>query len=358
LTEFSCVISPRKTKGANPGISSVSLAASIEAASRRPEIATLTPSFERLRAIAFPNPSLPPVTIATLVSKLRSIYLTYTSCNLRSLEVFEVAARRQSITAAAGELHITQSAVSRQVQELEKCLNVKLFIRSGPHLKVTAMGEALAKRIGLGMGTLQEAVHLARSTSQSRFMTLSILPSLNTKWFAPRLGKFIQSHPNFDLSIAATQKLVVDFDAEEIDAAICYGEGNWDNLNVELLAEETVTPVCSPAYAEQMGLKVPSDLHNVTLLQTEGKDNWGTWFRAAGIDHHASLKGPYLSDGSATLQAVINSQGVALGRSVLIDDDLQAGRIIAPFQLKLKASYSYWFVTPLHESTSANLIAL
>lgn len=277
---------------------------------------------------------------------------------LRSLQVFEVAARCQSFTAAAGELHITQSAVSRQVQELEQCLNIKLFIRSGPHLKVTATGEALAKRIGLAMGALQEAVHLARPTPEGRFMTLSILPSLNTKWFAPRLGRFIQSHPNFDLRIAATQKLVVDFDAEEIDAAIRYGEGNWGNLNVELLAEETVTPVCSPVYAERIGLEVPADLLNATLLQTEGKDNWGTWFRAAGIDHHAALKGPYLGDGSATLQAVINSQGVALGRSVLIDDDLQAGRIIAPFKLKLKASYSYWFVTPLHKSTSANLIAL
>ena len=277
---------------------------------------------------------------------------------LRSLQIFEVAARHQSFTAAAEALCITQSAVSRQVQELEQWLGIKLFVRSGPHLKVTATGKALAERIGQAMGSLHEAVQMARPTPHSRYLTLSMLPSLNTKWFAPRLGRFIQSHPDIDLRIAATQELVVDFDADEIDAAIRYGTGNWAHLSAELLAEETVTPVCTPAYAERVGLKVPADLLNATLLQTEGKDNWVTWFQAAGLEHHAAARGPYLGDGSAILQAVIDGQGVALGRSILIADDLQAGRIIAPFQLRLEASYSYWFVTPSHRIASANLSAV
>jgi LysR family glycine cleavage system transcriptional activator len=278
--------------------------------------------------------------------------------SLRSLQVFEVAARCQSFTAAANELCITQSAVSRQVQELEQWLDIKLFVRSGPHLKITATGKGLAERIDQAMGSLREAVQKARPTPHSHYITLSMLPSLNTKWFAPRLGRFIESHPGIDLRIAATQDLVVDFDADEIDAAIRYGTGNWAHLSAKLLAEETVTPVCSPAYAEQLGLKVPADLLNATLLQTEGKDNWTAWFQAAGLEHHAPSKGPYLGDGSAILQAVIDGQGVALGRSILIADDLQAGRIIAPFQLRLEASYSYWFVTPSHRIDSANLSAV
>ena len=277
---------------------------------------------------------------------------------LRSLEVFEVAARCQSFTAAANELFVTQSAVSRQVQELEQWLDLKLFVRSGPHLKVTATGKALAERIGQAMGTLREAVQMARPAPHNRYITLSMLPSLNTKWFAPRLGRFIQSHPDIDLRIAASRDLVIDFDADEIDAAIRYGTGNWPHLSADLLAEETVTPVCTPAYAERVGLKAPADLHNAILLQTESKDNWVAWFQAAGLEHRAAERGPYLGDGSAILQAVIDGQGVALGRSILIADDLQAGRIIAPFQLRLKSSYSYWFLTPSHRIASTNLSAV
>lgn len=277
---------------------------------------------------------------------------------LRSLQVFEVAARHQSFTAAAEELGITQSAVSRQVKELEQRLDIKLFVRSGPHLNVTATGKALAERIGQSMVSLREAIQLIRPTFHSRYITLSMAPSLNTKWFAPRLGHFIQSHPGIDLRVAASQVLVADFDADEIDAAIRYGTGDWANVNSELLAEETVTPVCSPAYAERVGLKVPADLLNTTLLQTESMDNWITWFKAAGLEHPAASKGPYLGDGSAILQAVIDGQGVALGRSILTADDLRAGRIIVPFQLRLKASYSYWLVTPSHRTASANLTAV
>lgn len=277
---------------------------------------------------------------------------------LRSLQVFEVAARCQSFTAAAEELFITQSAVSRQVQELEQWLDTRLFVRSGPHLKITKTGKAMAERISQAMDTLHDAVQIAQPRPNNRHITLSMLPSLNTKWFAPRLGQFIQAHPDIDLRIAATQDLTVDFEADEIDAGVRYGTGNWANLSAELLAEETVTPVCSPAHAEQMNLKVPTDLLNATLLQTAGNDNWAAWFQEAGIKHHTEPTGPYLGDGAATLQAAIDGQGIALGRSILIADDLQAGRITAPFQLHFKASYSYWFVTPSNRAVSNNLIAV
>ena len=278
--------------------------------------------------------------------------------SLRSLQVFEVAARHQSFTAAAEELCVTQGAVSRQVQELEQSLDTQLFVRSGPHITLTVTGSTLAGRIGYAMDSLREAVQMARPTSESRYITLSILPSLNTKWIAPRLGQFIQSHPDVELRIAASRDLVVDFDIAEIDAAIRYGAGKWANLKAELLATETVTPVCTRAYAEQIGLKEPRDLINATLLETASSDNWVTWFRAAGVESGIAPKGTYLGDGAAILQAAIDSQGVAMGRSVLIADDLQNERLFAPFQLQLKSTYSYWFVTPPNKTTSANLNAV
>ena len=276
---------------------------------------------------------------------------------LRSMQVFEVAARYQSFTAAADELFITQSAVSRQVQELEQSLNIKLFIRSGPHLKVTATGKALAERIGQSMNMLHEAVQMVRPASRSHYINLSMMPSLATKWFAPRLGQFIESNPDIDLRIAATQALVADFEAEEIDAAIRYGTGDWTNLNAELLAEEFMTPVCSPTYAERLELKEPADLLNATLMPTATKENWDTWFDAAGVEQRHKPRGTYIGDAAAILQAVIDGQGVALGRSVLMADDLQAGRIIIPFPVQLKSSYCYWFVTPTHIAANPKLIA-
>ena len=131
-----------------------------------------------------------------------------------------------------------------------------------------------------------------------------------------------------------------------------------NNLNAELLAEETMTPVCSLAYAERLGLKEPVDLLNATLLPTATKENWTSLFKSVRIELDAEPIGPYLGDGAALLQAVIDGHGVALGRSILIADDLRAGRIIAPFKLQLKSSFSYWFVTPSHKTASSNLIAI
>ena len=276
---------------------------------------------------------------------------------LRALQVFEAASRHGNFTGAAGELGVTQGAVSRKVQELESWLGQELFRRSGPKLTLTATGKALGVETGRALDILRAASDAAMPSPDRLHVTLSMLPSVAAKWLAPRLARFVRTHPQIDLRVSAARHFV-DFAADEIDAAIRYGKGNWPGLSADLLARETVTPVCARAYAEECGLKSPKDLLGATLLHSDIEEDWRAWFRAAGLEKSAIPRGPKLGDDTATLQAALDGQGVALGRSVLVADDIQAQRLIAPFHISLEASYSYWFVTPADTPASDNLRAV
>ncbi|GAB5467076.1 MAG: transcriptional regulator GcvA [Rhodospirillales bacterium] len=276
---------------------------------------------------------------------------------LRALEVFEAAARHQNFTAAGRDIGITQSAVSRQVTDLEAQLGCALFARSGPNVRLTPAGASLASGIGRGLEEMRRSVEAVSALRGGRVVTLSMLPSVAAKWLAPRLGRFTQAHPDLDLRISATRHLV-DFAAEGIDAAIRYGQGRWPGVQATLLGVETVRPVVTPEYARATGLSAPADLLRATLLYAEIAEDWRAWFAAVGLTEVRVPPGPKLGDDTAILQAALDHQGVALGRSLLVASDLESGRLVAPFPTALKASFSYWFVTPLHTKPSPGLTAV
>lgn len=261
---------------------------------------------------------------------------------LRSLEVFAVAARAGGFTAAGAELGITQSAVSRQIADLEAGLGVKLFQRRGAHVTATPAGNRLAVRLTAALGDIRAAV--ADAAVSERVVTLSMLPSVAAKWFAPRLGRFIVAHSDIDLRITASRHLV-DFAGEAIDAAIRYGRGPWPGITAEKLADETVCPVCTPTYAQSLELRSPADLARAVILHGDIPEDWRAWFTAARCDVDAP-SGPRLGDDTAILQAVLDGHGVALGRSHLVAEDISSGKLIQPFDTHLTASHAYWFVQP------------
>ncbi|MEO0679904.1 MAG: transcriptional regulator GcvA [Pseudomonadota bacterium] len=261
---------------------------------------------------------------------------------LRSLQVFEAAARCGGFTAAGEELGITQSGVSRQVADLEASLGAALFVRNGPRLTATPAGRRLAEALGEAFARIAAATGEARRAD--RATTLSMLPSVATRWFAPRLGRFMAAHPRIDLRIAASRHLV-DFAAEGIDAALRYGRAPAPGVEAVRLASETVQPVCTPDFARRHALRRPRDLIGATLLHGDIPEDWAAWFAAAGLAE-APPAGPRLGDDGAILQAALDHQGVALGRSRLVADDLALGRLIAPFDVRLEASHAYWFVHP------------
>lgn len=273
---------------------------------------------------------------------------------LRSLQILEAAVRHGSFTAAGEELGITQSGVSRQVSDLEATIGASLFVRNGARLRVTPAGERLANQLADAFSRIWTAVADARRSDHT--VTLSMLPSVAARWFAPRLGDFLAANPNIDLRITASRHLV-DFASEGIDAAIRYSPSPARHLDAMKLGTETVLPVCSPDYAQTFGLKSPNDLYRATLLFGDIPEDWPAWFKAAGCSRLPPA-GPRLGDDAAILQAAIDHQGVALGRSLLVADDIAAGRLVAPFSVSLDASYSYWFVRPKNMPTTSAIDAV
>ena len=278
----------------------------------------------------------------------------HANISLRSLQVFESAARCGSFTAAGEELGITQSGVSRQVADLEATLGVALFVRNGARIKVTPAGQRLANQLAEAFARTWAAV--GEVTRSDQVVTLSMLPSVATRWFAPRLARFMAAHPDIDLRITASRHLV-DFAVEGVDAAIRYSPAPLQNLEAVKLLEETICPVCTPEYAQEIGISEPDDLSRATLLHGDIPENWDAWFIAAGCAKRAQ-SGPRLGDDAAILQAVLDHQGIALGRSLLVADALANGRLIAPFDIVLKASHAYWFVRPKSDAPSGAIEAV
>lgn len=279
---------------------------------------------------------------------------THANPPLRSLQVFEAAARCGSFTAAGTEIGITQSAVSRQVSDLEATLGVALFLRNGARLSVTPAGERLARQLANAFALTRSAVADARRSDQ--VVTLSMLPSVAARWFAPRLGDFMKAHPDIDLRITASRHLV-DFSLEGVDAAIRYSPEPSHDLAAVKLGTETITPVCSATYAEDHSLHAPADMYRATLLCGDIPEDWPTWFEAAKCPHPPPT-GPRLGDDGAILQAAVDGQGVALGRSLLVADDIATGRLVAPFAVSLDASHAYWFVRPKGMATTPAINAV
>ena len=256
---------------------------------------------------------------------------------LNSLRAFEAAARYLSFTKAAEELHVTAAAVSQQVKILEEYFNVLLFRRLTRALMLTDAGQSVLPVLQEGFDKLAEADRLLRNRQDERVLTVSVPPSFGAKWLVPRLDRFRQAHPEYDVRIDATD-VKVDFRQDNTDIALRYGRGNYKGLIAERLLSEFVIPVCSPDLQQgEHPLKKPDDLRYHTLLHVEWKmeneaaPNWRMWLRAAGIEDIDSDRGPRFSLETMAVQAASEGQGVALASSALVSDDIAAGRLVRPF---------------------------
>lgn len=274
--------------------------------------------------------------------------------SLRAIHAFVISAQLGSFTAAAKKLNVTQGAVSRLIQELEKQLSVELFSRSGPKLRLTPQGQKFANTTGRAIELIEQAVQTLHSEQEKSYVTLSMLTSVATIWFAPRLGRFINDCADIDVRVRASQDLV-DFRDADIDLAIRYGKGKWPGYHAELLATEIVSPVCTPVYAKRLKLLAPLDLKRATLFHADCNETWSQWFHEAGLNDQGVIStGPKLEEEAAIRQAVCDGHGVSLGRSVLMADDLREGRLIAPFPISINAAFSYWLVTSDSMAISPN----
>ena len=267
---------------------------------------------------------------------------------LNALRAFEAAGRHLSFTRAAKELHVTQAAVSHQIKSLEEQLGIRLFRRGPRGLLLTDAGQSYLPSVRDAFAKLVAATERLRARDARGAITVSVLPSFAARWLVPRLPRFRAAQPEIDVRVAADDHLV-DFDRDDVDIAIRYGRGDYPGLRTDRLMTEELFPVCSPALlAGDPPLEKPEDLARHTLLHDDMRLDWTMWLMAAGVEGVDPDRGASFNSSSLVLQAAVDGQGVALGRSALTGDDLAAGRLVRPFAVSLPAEFAYYIVCPEH----------
>lgn len=266
--------------------------------------------------------------------------------SLNGLKAFEAAARHESVTKAADELHVTQGAISHQVKALEDQLGLKLFRRERQRLVLTEAGRSYLAVVRDAFDRLASGTERLLQRENAGSLTVTTSPNFASKWLVHRLGRFAEAHPGIDLRVSASLHHV-DFAGEDIDMAIRHGDGQWPGLHVTRLCPEELFPVCSPRLLRgRHALRSPADLRHHTLLHLDSRNDWARWLDAAGAGGVDVTRGPVFNQASMAIDAAIDGQGVALARSALAAWELIAGRLVRPFPLALTVPYAYWIVCP------------
>jgi len=264
---------------------------------------------------------------------------------LNALPSFEAAARYLSFSKAADELHVTHGAVSRAVRNLEDHLGVQLMIRATRSVRLTPIGASYAAEIRDVLEHLGAATSAATGQS-SGIVSVSTIDSFAARWLMPRLFRFRRDHGDIDVRVATSERLA-DFVSDGIDIAIRCGGGQYPGLSAELLTKEDHFPVCSPKLLKgRYPLRTPADLARHTLLHDVFTVDWAIWLHGAGIDNVDPHRGPTFLSSDHAIQAAIQGEGVVLGRSALVADDLAAGSLVRRFEFSLPAGFAYYVVYP------------
>src|SRR6478672_10943789 len=269
--------------------------------------------------------------------------------SLNGLRAFEAAARHMSFTLAASELNVTQTAISHQIRRLEEELGIRLFIRQNRALALTPEARDYLPGVRAAFNDLRLATDRLLRKDDDKVLTVSTLASLAAKWLLPRLTDFQEQHPGIDVRITTSTSLV-DFQRDNVDAAIRYGRGQWAGLRADWLMADEVFPVCSPALLTgKRPLKCPEDLKDHVLLHTSNtnSDDWRLWLTAAGLPADLSKQPGITFDLMfMTIQAAIDGIGVAMGRTSYVRDDIAKDRLVVPFKIALPADAGFYLVSP------------
>lgn len=271
--------------------------------------------------------------------------------SLNALRAFEAAARLSSFTAAAEELHVTVSAISHQIRQLEEVLEVPLFHRASRGasrgITLTDSGRQLLPDIQTGFHHLAEGVARLQAARPAGLLTISMLSTFAMRWFLPRLPTFQARHPEIELRLSTSVR-PVHLEREGFDCAIRYGHGNWPDLHVTRLLDETLTPVCSPTLLNgPHPLVTPDDLRLHHLLHAKLRpDDWSMWLHAAGCRDVTPAAGTILDTRNLTIQAALQGYGVAVVDPTLVADELRTGLLVRPFETIAALSGAYFLVCP------------
>jgi len=259
---------------------------------------------------------------------------------LNGIKAFEAAARSGSFAGAGAELNVSAAAVSRMVHLLEQRLGVDLFERKANRLAMTAAGRAYQSGLTPIFDALASLTAQVTAPSSQRVLTLGVGPTFAMRWLIPRLADFQKEAPDIEVRIT-TGGAAAPF-GDDWSCGIKLGDGDWPDLVAEPLFSADLLPVCAPRLAAQ--LKRPSDLRGPNLLRVaHAAEDWPLWLKAAGVAR-VNARGPEFEFYGQAQQAAADGLGVAMGIRPYIDDDLAAGRLVAPFALSVPKSMRWYLV--------------
>jgi LysR family glycine cleavage system transcriptional activator len=275
---------------------------------------------------------------------------------LNALRAFEASARLMSVQQAARELNVTPSAVSQQVHNLERWVGFPLLERGSRKLFPTAQGKAYQGALASAFEQIAEATASLSAGRASQSICITCTPGFTVQWLVPRLQNFQDKHPEIDVRIDASTRMV-DLRGEDVDLGVRHGLGRYPGLVAEKLLDDDLIPAASPdLLTGRKRVRVPNDLTKHALLHIETRDDWRMWLQAHGVDIDWR-RGPLLVDTAIGIQAAVAGKGIILARRSLIADELGTGRLVAPLAQSLNTGTAYFLVYPPERMSSAPIRA-
>lgn len=263
--------------------------------------------------------------------------------SLELLNAFVEVARVGNLTHAAQSMHLTTSALSHRMRQLEERLGSPLFVRGPRGVALTVAGRRLFDAIATPMADIERAVRDVRACSDGRRLTVSTVSLLANGWLVPRLPDFVAAHPQINLNLYSSPALV-DFEREAVDAAVRLGRGGWAGVCSEHLLDESLSPVASPALIKRVGGPRRTWLARAPLLGDPG-GYWAAWFARYGGTPPTRFVAEF-DNSEALHHAAVQGLGVALGRGMLAQPLIDAGHLVALSKERLWAGFGYYLVFP------------
>ena len=277
--------------------------------------------------------------------------------SLGNLRAFEAVARRLSFSDAADELHVTQSAVSRQIKSLEDELGAPLFSRGTRHVELNGAGSTLLRAVAPWLDRLDASVRQIRQARGRRAVHLSTFPSFASLWLIPQMEAFQRSHPDLDIRVSATDR-IVDLEEPDLDVVLRYCSPRDVPPGSVRMFGEVITPVINPGLAEQIRagqappLSTAADLAEYTLAEEDDNRpsseflSWRHWLESRGQPRLQPRRWLYLNFTYQQVQAALAGQGIALGRVALVAEQLERGDLIEPFgpSGRISSPFAYWLI--------------
>ncbi|GLS19539.1 LysR family transcriptional regulator [Labrys miyagiensis] len=274
---------------------------------------------------------------------------------LQTLQTFSVVAETGSFTLAASELNLSQSAISRQIQQLEHYFGCSLFQRHTRKVVLTEQGEAIVPIVNGLLISLRNSFEATRKKGRS--LTVRMPPTFARRWLLPRLTDLHDHHENLNITIDTAWFARPVFGTGGIDLLITYGNGHWPGMRVELLLPEKLTPMCSPELAGSLGepARIASLANCVLLHSNPRQSDWALWLQAEGAYQITGARNQIFDTQDFAMTAAASGYGVTMGDLHLARQDLESGALVTPFPRIIESGYGYYAICPARADAKAGV---